>query len=73
MTITIDSTSYEVAHQFSETRCLIIYDGLYVFADRNPDGTWDLSGEPARKDEMPVLKSFTDPLNDQTIVTVTKN
>lgn len=72
MNITIDGKSYEVAHQFNENRVLINYDGLYVFADRNMFGNWDLSGLPAREDEKPILKAFLEPTLDKTVVTVTK-
>lgn len=68
----VDGTAYEVLHTFSATRVLIDM-GVPAFADRNHDGSWSLSGEPARPDEMVVLKALTDPTNDQTIVTVTKN
>lgn len=68
----VDGSEYPVLHTFSATRVLIDM-GVPAFADRNTDGSWSLSGEPARPDEMVVLKALTDPTNDQTIVTVTKN
>lgn len=73
MTITLtDGKDYEVAHTFSEGRVLISYDGLYSFADRAGDGTWDLSGEPARPEEKPVLAALLAPTMDQSVVTITK-
>lgn len=72
MVITLSGTDYDVAHTFGEARVLISFNGLYVFADL-VGGAWELSGLPARPDEMAILKALTDPTNDQTIVTVTKN
>lgn len=71
--IVIDGVAYSVVHSFGDARVIINYEGLYVFADKNPDGTWDLSGEPARENEKPVLEALLAPTMDQTIVTVTKN
>lgn len=71
MDITIDGKSYKVAHLFDEKRCLVEYEGLYVFADKAFDGTWELSGEPARENEKPVLAAFLNPMLGKTIVTVT--
>lgn len=74
MKITIDGKEYEVAHQFNESRVIISYEGVYVFADRWADGGgWDLSGEPARENEKPVLEALLAPMLDKTVVTVTKD
>lgn len=73
MTITLDGQDYEVAHKFSESRVLVNYCGLYTFADKATDGTWELSGEPARQDEKPVLEALLAPTLDQSILTVTKD
>lgn len=73
MDVTIDGKSYRVAHQFNESRVIIDFDGAYVFADRWPDGTWDLSGEPAREDEKPILAALLAPTMDKTVVTVIKD
>lgn len=69
--IAIDGTQYKVAHLFDETRAIISYDGLYVLVDRLPNGTWELSGEPARANEKPVLNALVAPMLDKTTVTVT--
>ena len=73
MSITIDGKDYEVAHSFSPERAIVNYDGLYVLVDRNADGSWALSGEPARDDEKPVLEALTAPMNDQSILNVLKD
>lgn len=67
-----DGKQYEVAHMFGDSRALVNYDGLYVFVDL-VGGIWDLSGEPARDDEKPILAALTAPMNDQSILTVTKD
>lgn len=72
MEVQVDGKTYTVAHAFGDSRALIDFDGLYVFVDKFPDGTWELSGEPARESEKPVLKALTDPMNDQSVLTVTK-
>lgn len=66
-----DGKTYNVAHTFSNTRCIINYQGLYVFADQGSDGTWDLSGEPSRDDEKAVLAALIAPMMDVTVVTIT--
>jgi hypothetical protein len=72
MKITLtDGQEYEVAHTFSPSRAIISYDGLYVLVDQ-VDGAWDLSGEPARPEEKPVLETLLAPMMDQSIVTITK-
>lgn len=72
MNIQVDGQSYKVEHLFGDARALINYEGLYVFVDKRDDGVWELSGVPAREDEKPVLKALTDPMNDKTVITVTK-
>lgn len=65
---------YEVAHFFGDSRALVKYEGLFVLVDRDPQtGEWDLSGEPARNDEEKrIIAELTIPMEDQSIVTVTK-
>lgn len=72
MDITIDGKTYAVAHSFSESRCVINFDGLFALADKNPSGTWDLSGEPAHGEEKAVLAALIAPMQDQSIITETK-
>jgi hypothetical protein len=67
------TSSYEVVHSFSPTRCLIKYDSLYVFADCDDRGVWDLSGVPASPEETEIMKTFTAATDDTTVTTVTKN
>jgi len=76
-TISISSSShtinfYDVAHSFSMTRCLIKYDGLYVLADLDDSGAWNLSGVPASPEETEIIKTFTAATDDTTVTTVTK-
>ena len=73
MKITLmDGKEYEVAHAFSPTRAIINYDGLFALVDQM-GGQWDLSGEPARDDEKPILTALLAPTMDQSILTVTKD
>lgn len=73
MEIRIDGHMYSIAHTFREGRVVIDYEGLFCLADQNPDGTWDLSGEPARDgEEKEVLKKLTAPMEGKSILTVTK-
>lgn len=72
MNIVLDGTSYEIAHSFSSTRAIINYEGLYVFVDQASDGTWELSGLPAREHEKPILNALVAPMNDKTDVKVIK-
>lgn len=57
MNITIASTEYEVVHSFSESRVLISYEGLTVFADQ-VEGVWEFSSESIREDERSVVATF---------------
>ena len=66
-----DGNSYEVAHDFQNGRAIIIYEGLYVLVDRIQDGRFELSGEPARDSEKPVLNALVATV--ETKVTVTKD
>ncbi len=70
--ILVEGKSCTVMHRFNENRALVDFDGLYVFADQFADGTWELSGEPAREAEKPILKALLDPTNDQDRVTIIK-
>lgn len=57
--IAIDNKYYQVKHVFTPERVIIDYDGLFAFADLL-NGTWDLSGVPARTaDEKRVLAQLT--------------
>lgn len=69
--ITVDGQTYRVAHSFSDSRVIIDMDGLFAFADKNPSGTWDLSGEPAHGDEKTVLNGLIAPMLDKSILTIT--
>lgn len=69
MKISIDNKYYEVKHQFSDNRCLIDFDGLFVFADRYEHG-WELSGVPAREDEVDILNNLLKPTLNKTFVKV---
>lgn len=73
MKLVVEGQEYEVAHSFNESRALINFDGLYTFVDRAPDGTWELSGLPARPDEKPILDALIAPMKDKSIVTVIKD
>lgn len=66
-----DGNSYEVAHDFHNGRAIIIYEGLYVLVDQIQDGRFELSGEPARDSEKPVLNALVATI--ETKVTVTKS
>jgi hypothetical protein len=70
-TVMIDGAECSVVRTFSETRAIVLDEGLYVVVDRAPDGSWALSGTPATGDEMVVLKSLVDATRDT--VTVTKD
>jgi hypothetical protein len=72
-TVIVDGFSYNVVHVFRANRALINYEGLFVLVDMLTDGTWELSGEPASDEEEVVLKTFTAPMNDKTVVTITKD
>jgi hypothetical protein len=72
--ITISGKTYEVAHTFTDSRAVIDYDlGAFVLVDKAPDGTWDLSGQPASPEEEVVVKALNAPTNDVTVTTVTKD
>jgi hypothetical protein len=71
-TIEIDGQQYPVAHAFSEDRVIICYDGLHILADRLGSSWW-LSGKPATEAEKPVLAKLTEPTNDVSVLTVTKD
>jgi hypothetical protein len=71
MKILVDGKEYALVHSFRDNRAIIDMDGLYVLVDKAPDGIWDLSGEPAREGEKEVLQQLIEPMNDQSILTVT--
>lgn len=66
-----DPKFYDVVHAFGDNRAIINYDGLYVLVDR-VGGTdqFELSGEPARESEKPILNALVATIKDS--VTVTK-
>jgi hypothetical protein len=70
-TITVSGTECKVAHEFSDSRVIINYDGLFVLADKGTSG-WELSGTPANHDEMTVLKDLTASMNDVYTLNVVK-
>ena len=69
----VEGTARTVAHSFSESRAVVDYDGLYVLVDLNTDGTWSLSGEPAREDEKDILKNLITPMKRQVEVIIVKD
>lgn len=71
MKANVDGKSYEIAHFFSNTRAIIDFDGAFVLVDRVQNDDWELSGEPARQDEKPILAAFLAPMMDKTILKVT--
>jgi hypothetical protein len=74
MNITIGGKEYAVEHSFSQSRTLVRFEGALAFADMASDGTWDLSGEPARDDEEKrVYRELIAPELDVTEVAVTQN
>ena len=74
MSINIDNEVYEVIHSFTPNRVIINYDGLFVLADQLIDGSWALSEKPAsNNEEREILKELTEPMNDQSIVTIIKD
>lgn len=70
--IEIDDLKYIPVHAFSEDRAIINYDGLYVLVDRL-GGLWGLSGRPATEAEKPILAKLTEPTNDVSVLTVTRD
>jgi len=66
-------TSCELIYQFDDTRAIVRYEGVYVFADRFSPTEWELSGMPARPGtEKEVHDRLVKELVDRgTIVTVT--
>jgi hypothetical protein len=71
--IAIDGVQYSLVQKFGDARAIISFDGLFVLVDRNPNDTWDLSGEPANEAEAQVLRALMSGTWDVTTVTVTKN
>jgi hypothetical protein len=69
--IIVEGQTYKIAHTFSDSRVIIDMGGVFAFADKNPSGTWDLSGLPARESEKSVLNDLLAPTLDQSILTVT--
>jgi len=67
-------SSCEVAHRFTDTRAIVLFDGLYLMADRLSLDEWELSSEPARPGaELLTLNTLIARLvQEGTIVTVTK-
>jgi hypothetical protein len=71
--IIVDGKACMIAHSFREDRAVVNYDGLFVLVDLGQDGTWSMSGEPARDEEKAVMKTLTDPTEGKVVVTVTKD
>ena len=67
--ILIDGKDRPILRRFSDSRVLIDYDGLVVFADLEA-GAWVLSGVPASPDEEAVIKELCP---DGTTVEVSKD
>lgn len=71
ITIEIDGSFFPVARALSENRAIVQYFGLYVLVDK-VDGTWNLSGEPARPGvEQAAMKELTAPMEGKTVTTAT--
>lgn len=66
---TIDGTSYRIEHKFSDRRAIVNFGGAYVLADRVDLYKWELSGEPAREDEKPILNALVAGIKTTTTVT----
>ena len=65
--IEISGSKYKVAYESSDARVIIAYEGLFVLADKAPDGVWELSGVPAQGKEKDVLKRLLEPTMDRDI------
>jgi len=75
MTLTMENgATYECVRDFHNGRAIVNMDGAYVFVDRTSQGSWELSGEPARPGlELLTLDALVKALEEQgTVVTVTK-
>ena len=59
-----DGNDYEVAYEFESGRKIIVYAGLYVLVDPVENGEYELSGEPARVDELPILNQLVSTIKD---------
>lgn len=70
-TLLIEGAACPLVHSFSDSRALVTMEGLYVLVDKAPDGTWDLSGQPASPDEMLILGPLVAAAKDT--LTVTKD
>lgn len=64
-----DGKEYQVAHAFGPDRAIIVYDGLFVLVDRISTGDYELSGEPARAEEAPILNALVNTIKTTTTVT----
>jgi hypothetical protein len=67
----VDGADRAVRHWFGPSRAIVDYEGVFIFVDRNPDGTWDLSAIPTRADEHEVLDALIKDTLDKTVVKVT--
>ena len=59
----------EVIHEFGPSRAIVVFGGAYVLVDRVDADTYELSGEPARENEKPILKALVDAMKDSTTFT----
>jgi hypothetical protein len=65
----VDGNTYDVAYSFTNERCLINYNGMIVFVDKDANGNWDFSKVLASPQEMPILQQLSGP--DGTTLTIT--
>lgn len=64
-----DGKVYQVAHHFSKDRAIIHWEGLFVLVDRVDEEHYELSGEPARPHEKPMLDAFVATIESGVTVT----
>jgi hypothetical protein len=64
--------AYAVLHRFGDKRALILYGGLAVLVDEQPNGRWELSGVPATPGEQIVIERVM-PARDTTDVAIVKD
>ncbi len=58
--VTVDGVEYELVYDFGLGRGIINMEGIFVLVDRVDDTLWELSGNPARDHEKPILQKFID-------------
>jgi len=68
-TVLVEGTPRELIHAFGNGRAIVDYFDAFVMMDELSDGTFELSGEPAREDEKPVLNKLVATIKNTTTVT----